>query len=355
MNIFADFHHSGLAYSLHLLFEKRLNFKLYFPIGLDWFEKGYWNIARPYNDSPETVKQYLCLDERYEPKDNTPSLNVITNALPTHYEIADISHTYIRRSITFEQFLSMDIDLIIASIPDHYVAYSQLRDIYKPKARVICQMGNMFDNIDDLCREGYVKNLMASTIRFDLPSFVNSVFYHQEINTSVFNYEEPIVNATPQITSFVNVLPKPELFTQYKNALPSARFLAYGASCPDGCIETIQDISRIMGQSTLAYHVKPGGDGFGHIMYDWAFKGRPIITDFNDYQDKLASELLEANVTAINITGNNFEKNVSKIRELLLDHERVLRMGRALHERVTSIVDYQQEAHFIQKFIERLN
>jgi len=42
--IFSDRHHDGLAYSLRLL-AKRLNADIYFPIGLTWWQKGFWDVV----------------------------------------------------------------------------------------------------------------------------------------------------------------------------------------------------------------------------------------------------------------------------------------------------------------------
>lgn len=353
MKIFTDLHHSGLAYSLHLLFEKRLGHELYFPIGTEWFDHGYWCIAEPYQNNINTIKQYLDLNHEYVPTDGTVSLNKVTDVKPTHYEVKDIAHDYTRKHITWDQFRSMDINIIIGSIPRHWEVYRQLKDIYKPKAKVIAQMGNMFYEAHDLMKSGTIKNLMASTSQFSAPSWVNSVFYHQEINKEVFTYSSP-QEYPIKITSFVNCLPRSDLFSRYKIALHDCDVQAYGAGCPDGNISTIQEMAAIMKQSHWAYHVKPAGDGFGHVWFDWALIGRPIITNFSDYHDKLAGEIFEDGVTGIDLEKRSFEDNVKYIRELSQPtiHRQ---MCREINRRVKEKMNYKEEAKSIREFINNLH
>ena len=111
MNIFCDRHHSGLAHSLHLLFEKRLNCALFFPLGLWWAEQGWWKLHEPYNYNIDTAKQYLQIKPEYKPMDGTVPLNRVVKEFPTHYEVEDLAFGYIQKCITFDQFKEMDIDI----------------------------------------------------------------------------------------------------------------------------------------------------------------------------------------------------------------------------------------------------
>ena len=53
--VLCDFHHSSLLRSLVLLFEERLDMALYRPIGMDWFDEGFWAI----NNQRDTAEQFL--------------------------------------------------------------------------------------------------------------------------------------------------------------------------------------------------------------------------------------------------------------------------------------------------------
>lgn len=349
IKIFSDRHHDGLAYSLRLL-AKRLDADIYFPIGEEWFTKGFWKIAEPYQNNPDTIKQYLALDHRYIPKDGTPSLNIIKNQYPTYYEIEDLAHGDILKAITFEQFLEMDIDVIIASIPAHWIAYTKLRNQYKPKAKVICQMGNMFNEVYELLVSNVIRNLMASTIPFNTPSMTNTIFYHQEI---------PIIDYTPpkrkkRIYSFVNILPKPGLFQEYKQRLsPEFEMKAYGASCPDGWVNGIFKQYETMQQADFGYHVKPMGDGFGWVWHSWFMVGRPVITNFSDYKDKLGGLLFEHLVTGIDLDCGTIEEN-SRIIKKYSDPQLLEMMCQTARERFDEVVNYEQEFFKIKKFFENL-
>lgn len=353
MNVFCDFHHSGLAYAMHLLIEKRLGWNLYFPIGVEWFDKGYWAIAEPYGNNRDTVNQYLALDERYVPKDGTPVLNDIASEKAHHYEIYDHAHGYTHKSLTFTQFQSINIDIIIGSIPRHWDLYRKLRDIYKPQARVVAHMGNMFDEVEYYMRSGIIRNLMASTITFPYPDHINTVFYHQEIDTHVFHYTPYITELIPRITSFVNLLPARHIYEAYKTAMPDFEFRAYGSSTPEGPIQTIQEIASHMKDSMWGFHLKPRGDGFGHILYDWAFIGRPIITRFSDYADKLGGELLEDGITAIDLEKRSFPDTIDYIRHL--SHPtHYSTLATAIQSRVSNIIDYDREALQLKRFFTTL-
>lgn len=348
MKIFADRHHDGLAHSLRLL-AKRLNAEIYFPIGEEWFTEGYWHIARPYNDNPATIKQYLSLDQRYKPADGTPPLNTIKATNPLYYEVEDLAHGDTVKAITFEQFLAMDIDIIIASVPDHWGAYTALRNEHKPKAKVVCQLGNIFWENEALIQIGAVENLLASVKPFPVPSSINAAFYHQEM--PIVPYKPPRLER--KISSFVNCLPDAETFFEYKNVLSNFEMKAYGASCPDGWVNGIQSQYKAMQASDWGYHVKPNGDGFGHVWYSWFMIGRPIITRFRDYRDKLGGELFVNKITGIDLDMHSQEENAQLIRDLTNPEVFPILCEKA-RRRFFEVVDYDREQKEIENFFGRL-
>ena len=180
MKILADLHHSGLFHSLQLLFEKRLGFELYRPIGMEWATEGYWNV---YNH-PDTQKQFLM--DGYIPKDGTPPLNGISRIQDGIHYIKDTTHGGEQKAITLEQFKEMDIDIVIASIPAHIEPYKKLIHEFKPKAKFVFQQGNMFTEV--LSNLHTIPNLLSSTVEFPVPSSCHAVFYHQEFPVDPFYY-----------------------------------------------------------------------------------------------------------------------------------------------------------------------
>lgn len=345
MRIFADLHHAGLFYSLHLLLEKRLKHTLYRPIGMSWFQEGFWDVAKPYSDNEGTVKQYL--QSHSIPIDGTPPLNQ-SYMDGSKFVTYDTEHEYYQNTMTLADFIGDPPDVIIASIPSHAVTYKLLRDAYAPKAKLIFQMGNMFNEIQILVLEGYVTNLMASTIPFETKS--HNVFYYQE---------QPLVEMTPvqtspaKIKSFVHLLPRPEVFNKFKAALSDTyEFKAFGAGCPDGWVNGIKGVYREMQDSTFIYHIKPGGDGYGWNWHSAFINGRPLLTSMSDYRDKLGGQLFEDCVTGYDLDLRTEQEIYELIRGAL--GEKAVEMGKAARKRFDSTVNYEAESDKVKKFLEDL-
>lgn len=352
MNIFADFHHAGLFNSLHLLFEKRLGYKLFRPLGMEWAEQEYWLIHKPYGYALDTAKQYLQIKPEYIPMDGTVPLNRVIKETPTHYEVEDISQHFIQKCITLEQFKSMPIDIIIASIPDHVASFKRLQQEYHPKAKFVFQMGNMFQEIINNLHE--IPNLLSSTIEIPVPVTCHSVFYHQEFDTSLFeNTDIPQENT---ITSFINLLPQTVHYGKWKalkELLPDYTCKSYGILCDDGTIHEIQDIAFNMKRSQWGFHAKWMGDGFGHVLYNWYATGRPVITCISDYKDKLGGELLTDGETCIDLDAHSVHECAEILRSIR-NSERYHIMCQKSYERFKEKVDYDEEEKKIRSWIETL-
>lgn len=339
--VFADLHHSDLYESFRLLFEKRMGWELYRPIGMSWFSQGYWKIAEPYGNDMGTVKQFLGLDNG--PWDCYKNLNGDYKLDNGIYYVWDPVHEVHQKAITLEKFKEMPIDIVISSIPAHYVSFEKLIKDFKPGAKHIAQMGNNYWTTD-------VKNVMCSTTTF-APADKNAIFYHQEFDLDIFRYV-PALNFR-NVTSFVHLLPRRDLYEKYKSALPEFKFKACGISCPDGTVPGLKDVAQAMQNSTFGWHVKPGGDGFGHIWHNYYACGRPVITDFNDYNGKLGGLLFEDGVTGIDIGNCSVEVGAAKIRYFSM-HGNFEKMSKSAYERFKQVVDYDKEFQGITGFLERL-
>ena len=351
-NVFSDFHHIGLFYSFQLLFEKRLGWNLYSPIGTEWFEQGYWKVCEPYNNNPSTIKQFLSLEAQdYRHPDNTAPLNRIKEMKPNYYEIIDVHHETTHKAITIEQFKAMPIDIVIASLPQHIPVYKKLIMAFHPEAKLIVHMGNMFTEVMNNLHE--VPNLLASTIEFKVPPSCNAVFYHQEFNLDIFKPSHQ--KAEKKITSFLIDLPKTghgHLFYTMKSMMPEYEFKTYGAGCDDGVITGVQNIANIMNSSYFGFHAKWGGDGFGHLLYNWMAVGKPIITCYQDYTDKLGAELLTDDETCFDINKHGVESICEMIKNLA--PERYEWMCQQCYNRFKEKVDYNLEEQKIRNFLDNL-
>lgn len=339
--IFVDLHHSTLYKSLQMLFEDRLGFSLFRPIGKDWFEQGYWKLAEPYGNNPSTVEQYLGLRD-YQPVDGSKPLNQIEEVKPDYYLINDPFKPH--KAITLGQFKEMEFDIIIASYDRHIEPFKKLLQ-FQPKAKFVFQIGN--DWKVDFTQ---VKNLMASVAPYDVPKGVNAVFYHQEVDTSLFNYK-PHQGAEIG-RSFVNCLSTADIFKQdWLDFQELERQLHYklesfGGGCRDGIVQHQEDVARMMKESMFGIHLKSGGDGFGHVLFNWFACGRPVICRKSQYKCKLADKLLTDE------TCFDLDKGMDYVVK------RVNAMSDSMHQIVynkfKAEVDFDKDAEAIKSFIEKL-
>jgi hypothetical protein len=343
MQVFADFHHAGLQHSLKILFEDRLKGELYRPIGLDWFNNGYFKIAEPYGNAMDTVNQFLGINGGTW--DMYKNLNADYKLEDGVYYIYDGQYKYHHKAITLDTFKEMQIDIVIASIPAHITPFRELITKYHPSAKFIFQMGNMFSDIN----YSQIPNLMASTIPFLNPC--HSVFYHQEFDLDVFKYVPPVEGK--KIKSFVHCLPKKEVYDMYKSELPEFEFKAHGASCPDETYSDMKDIARLMQESTFGYHWKTG-DGFGHTIHSWGAVGRPVLVSYNYYKDSLAGKFLIPDKNCIDISeGTNFMETIKKVR-YFSQPEIHTQMCENMIKAFRNAVNFDDEFITIKSFLENL-
>lgn len=339
MNILVDFHHEGLLDSLHRLFELRLGHNLYRPIGMDWFTNGFWKIGDPYPNPEVTAKQFLQTGS--VPTDGTHPLN---NA-PTYFDGEP------QKLVTFTEMQQMQFDIVIASYIHHIKPYQTLIQLYQPKAKLIHQMGNDWKDAVDFT---VAKNILASTAEFSVPQGVNAIFYHQEFDLNIFKPRP--VSGKKKICSFTNVMrdfPQDyQMHQSYKENMPDWEFKAYGASNPDGGVDQFT-IAEEMADSMFGWHLKTGGDGFGHVIHNWFACGRPPIVRMSQYRGQLAGKLMEDEVTCINIDNLSTFEGIAKI-EHYSDPKRHETLVKNAHKRFTEIVDYDAEQLAIVKFLQEL-
>lgn len=346
MKIFADLHHTDLYASFHYLFEDRLGHELYRPIGHDWFKQGYWKIAAPYGDNPATIDQYLKINSK--PKDGTPQLNQTEKIEEDIHYIWDGHRDFHQKAITLDKFLSMDFDVIIASIPDHIEAYKKLIKDHNLKAKLIYHIGNI--GWHDHIPWTEVDNIMASVKEFPTLPEKNVVFYRQEFDLDLF---KPVNETKNQITSFVNILPNAFTWDTMAAKMPEYEWKAYGISSPDGIISDIRQLAGIMRESKFGYHYKPQGDGYGHIIHNWMAVGRPVLVGLYDYADKLAGEMLVDMETCINISIRSPGQVAAIVHDITHDGRYEI-MVENVKKKFKEMVDFEKDAKKVELFLKFL-
>lgn len=341
MKIFTDLHHSDLYYSLHLLFEKRLGFELYRPIGKEWHDEGYWK----YSDDQGIVKQFLTDDinhpERYHPSIGNYKIECTNNI----YNVYDPIHNYYQKAITLGTFKNLKFDLIVSTIKDHDYSFENLKKVYQPSAKNIAQMGNVGQTT-------HLKNVFHS-VTYKPESYQNSILIHQEIDKNLYKFA-PIDPNTKNVYSVVNLSQYIEIYNLYKNSLVDCNFKYYGINSPDGHLNGAAGVSEKIVEANMGWCLKSLG-GLGHSNMGWCYSGRPVVTNMSQHRffGGIALQLFEPNVTCIDVESDNLESNVKKIREWLVP-ENCTMYGEKLRNRFLELVNYDDVEIKFRKFLENV-
>lgn len=357
-NVFTDFHHASLLQSFILLFEKRLGGKVYRPIGTEWFENGFWKIY----DHPATVAQFLGIGGATP--DGTPPLNEVDSVGArigengkriSIYNCHDIDSDGVNKAITYEGFMNMKFDIVIASIPAHVEPFARLCELHPNKPKLIYQIGNQW-NFDGSLP---VKNIMSSATVNGVTSGLNVIQYHQEFDLDIF-WPDTRVYHGPNIYSFVNCFNVEQmfaydwtLFQEVERLMPNWTFRSYGGQCRDGAAHGAQQLADKMRESLFIWHTKKHGDGYGHVLFNSAAVGRPIITKKSDYAGKLGEDLMIDGKTCINIDGLSPGDIVEKIKHY--SDPRLYEYMRAMVvENFREHVNFDREEQELRQFLNNL-
>ncbi|MCG3176833.1 MAG: hypothetical protein MOGMAGMI_01797 [Candidatus Omnitrophica bacterium] len=349
--VFADFHHASLLHSLIMLFEDRLGYELYRPIGMDWATQGYWKV---YNH-PATQEQFLGIGGATP--DGTPPLNdvagVTENQDSVIYHCQDIDSGMTNKAITLDGFMSMDFDIVIASLPHHIEPFKRLCEAHPSKPKLIFQIGNAWT-----IEAGLAPNIMASAIIHDVPSDINFISYHQEFDTSLFVQGD--IKPEKAIYSFVNCFNiEPhfsqdwQLFTKIEKNMPDWEFKAFGGQCRDGAAHGVKQVAEFMQKAMFVWHTKAGGDGYGHILHNAACMGKPMIANVGYYNGKMGEVLLKDGETCIAIDNLDIGQIMSKIEHYSQPDEYTALCEKTKNNFAQN-VDFEAEAERIRLFLNNL-
>lgn len=356
-NVFTDFHHASLLNSLIMLFEGRLGGHVYRPIGTEWHTQGYWKIY----DHPATVEQFLGINGATP--DGTPLLNEVeATQIPVNdknqmlfdkpqiFHCHDIETGGTNKAITFDGFMSMDFDIVIASIPQHIEPFRKLCELHPNKPKLIFQVGNQW-----VIEAGNVPNVMASA-KVNFPAGIHAITYHQEFDTTIFSpdFDMPLIK---QVSSFVNCFDVADIFKMdwfvfegVEKMLPDWNFKALGGQCRDGAAHGSKELAAFIKDSRFVWHTKTGGDGYGHIVHNAAACARPLIVRKAHYFGKLAEPLMIDGKTCIAIDGLNSDQIKNKI-EHYSQHDEWLKLSHGIYDSFKANVDFEAEFVNLKQFL----
>jgi hypothetical protein len=363
VRILCDRHQADLLYSLQLLFEDRLGLDLYVPVGMGWWEEGYWQFGRVYGDD-RLARQFLAIDANWTPargvhfhhandraiKCDSPGCTSGDSDLQPGGWMTTIDHHHpLRpiRGVTLDQFRELgDWAFVVATVQDNQHGFHRLAG--EAGARYVLQVGNTAQQVD------WSLDPLA-LVSSEVPIEGRGVRYHQEFDSDgVFGYVNPR-NCVPHlVSSFVNCFPSTDrwpVLERYREALHEFGFRVHGIDGPDGNVHPVEKIALTMGASGWGWHDKPQGDGFGHVIHNWAAIGRPLIGRAAHYRGRLAEGLWEDGVTCVDLDARDFDGNVRLIREISADPVRHGQMSMAIRARFDELVDYDREEQEIRALL----
>jgi hypothetical protein len=297
MRVLADFHHGGLFESLRLLFEERFGWELYRPIGLDWYQEGYWAV---YNHL-DTAVQYLGMQLTEEYQDyrrRRPDAEALNQgAMPKGdgtFVIPSQEWGKSHRGVTLSAFREMPFDIMLSSMPAHFRHFERLRSECQPNAKHIFQMGNNWD-----VPEGCV-NLLDSTSSPHAAG-IHAVRYHQEFDLNVFRGK-----TCHQPKSVLNLMHYQasryaKEFEDFESKFVGWKFSNHGCGNRDGVVHPVTRIPDVINEHGFLWHNKPGGEGYGYNMHQALAMGRPIICHRSLYRGNAIEKLLVDGVSCFDL------------------------------------------------------
>lgn len=349
MKVLADFHHHDLYESLQIVFRDRFGWELYRPIGMEWFDKGYWNFERQ-THGDRVARQYL------EPWGSDELVG-------DHWERDDPHHPGRRyHMVTLEQARELRPDVVIATVSHNHAGFHLFATEVRGTFGI--QLGNVrFSHIDmaedrwDLAAFGIL------TTTSPLPPPKPHVTVHQEFSLHDFRYEPPTQDDKFTVSSFVQGFAETAwAYDIWKDAAarnPDMRWSVYGSygSAPEdgfaaGNLGKCAEVGAAMRLSDVAFHLKRWSDGFGHVIHDWFAVGRPVIGWAAYYKDQMAGPLWVEGVTSFDLETKTPHEADLLLRRMRDDPGWHLQLCENAARRFREVVDFDADAEAIRSLIE---
>ena len=340
-----------------MLFEDRGLGEVYFPVGMEWFDRGYWNFEREWHGDA-VAKQYLVgvWDTKYPASDCSD---------PTVFWRDDPRHPDRRQTgITLDGALHMPWDIVLCSLPHNYDGFYRLAK--ETGAKYGIQIGNEAQTFDP--RADFA--LSSSTLPGVGPEMAGSTFfylgvptvmYHQEFSLQTFRHEWP--PSTQAIGSFIQCFAENRdyyaEFIDVVRSLPDFDWRVYGSygSAPvdqyaAGNIDPTPEIADTMRAMRVIWHQKGWGDGFGHVIHNAFAIGRPVVGRASYYARRLAGPLWVDGVTSFDIDTRSRAELIAVLRRLVGDDDFHRQVSEAAAARFREVVNFDAEAGQIKRLLE---
>lgn len=327
MNVLVDRHHHGLYFSLQRLFEDRLGMSVSTPIGHEWWDNHYWRFGAGYGDD-RLAQQFLSMDGW-----ELAPFGDVYRTVDAHHPEREI------RGVTLEQARAMPWAFAVATVQDNQRGFSAFaRDT---GAQYVLHAGNIHQQID-----WGLDPLLISTNESHIER--RGVRVHQEIDLRTFAYREPV--STRSVSSFVNCFASTPCYSDFRAVEELATgwaFYEYGIDGRDGNVGSVREIADLMADSAFGWHDKVQGDGFGHVIHDWAAVGRPLIGHGHHYRGTMAERFWTPD-TAIDLDTHSHQEVADIIRTMSASRHR--EMCEAIRAEFDKI-DWEAEAAAVAELL----
>lgn len=338
--ILVDRHHADLYHSHQRLFERRLGFGLVTPLGHEWWDEGYWRFGEVFGDD-RLAAQYLAIDAKWWEQER----GVYVMHDPAHPRDWPIV------GMTLERARTMPWLATLATVQENQAGLA--RFAREHDARYLYHIGNTRQQVD------WSLDPFA-LVAAEAPLDGRGCLIGEEIDDGAFGpfrFRDPVhghfVTNRKRISSFVNLMPRiPEVASMWAGAralMPEFTFTSYGHDCPDGNLHPVEAIAAQMAMSGWGWHDKPTGDGFGHIIHNWAAIGRPLIGHARYYRGQRAEPLWQDLTTCVDLDLHPLPEAIEIIRAISADPEAHALMCRNIRQVYAGLVDWQGDAERVRE------
>lgn len=348
IRVLCDAIHADLWESLRLLFEVRMGWELYRPIGMEWSAAGIWRFEQHQPYGVGVAHQFL---------DPWPGDLPVEDSFGSWSERADTTHPpHVQRLVTMEQAAELRPDLVLATLAENELGWRQWADDHG--AHYGIQVGNQ--DAANVWAAAEFGLLSVTTPGFT--PWKPHVTYRQEFSTDLFHWDDG-AHAEPDLVmnrvQCTTQTPDHERWRRMAALVPEARWRWYGHCEPrdewfGGDDHTTADVASSMHRARIAWHPKRWSDGYGHVIHNWFSIGRPVIASAGYYADKLAGPLFVEGVTSFDMDRMADGDLAGIVRMLMQDEDRWRTMGAAAAARFREVVSFDQEAAQIRTMLENV-
>ena len=346
LRLLVDYHHHDLWESMALLCD-RLGWELLRPIGMDWFDQGYWNHERKWHGDA-VAKQYL--EPWGSDKDGTR---------------LDASHGRVQRLVTLAQARDLKPDIVMSSLAHNHEGFARFAK--EVGAKFGLQIGNVRFSAQDMAEDRWdlaAFGLVSALMPAPIPK--PHVVYHQEFSLTDFAPGPPPARkwgGPLRVSSFVQCYPQDapayDYWRKAAEQAPEVKWLvfgSYGEAPKDdfaaGNLDLCRSVGGAMRMSDVGWHAKRWSDGYGHVIHNWFSVGRPVLGFRDYYKDQLAGALWVEGETAWDIQSRSPGEVAELLRRFRDDEDFHTAACEASAKRFREVVNFDEEEQAIRRLFE---